>query len=122
MVSSVARIATFAAIVGFAGTMAPAQAGSSASTQASADDMPLADYLGLLSQIAPAAGHGARAYLQAFQRRCGRPLPSADLRQAVADGDGDPVLMAMIRASLLRDATALDRLGQQISCERRGGR
>jgi hypothetical protein len=34
--------------------------------------MPLADYLGLLRQIAPAAEAG-RAYLPLSQRRCGRP-------------------------------------------------
>ena len=37
----------------------------------------MADYLGLLAQIAPAAEEGARAYLQAYQQRCGRQLATA---------------------------------------------
>ena len=78
---------------------------------AAADDMPLADYLGLLAQIAPAAEDGAKAYLLAFQQRCGRQMSTADLRRAMSDGDGDPVLMAMIRASHLRDTSALAQLG-----------
>lgn len=86
------------------------------------DDMPMADYLGLLARIAPAAEEGARAYLLAFQQRCGQPLSTADLRRAMADGDGDPVLMAMIRASHLRDTAALARLGPRVTCERRASR
>ena len=124
MLPSVVHLATAAAIVAFSGTLthAQAQGASAVSMQPGSDDMPLADYLRLLSQISPAAEHGARAYLQAFQQRCARPLPSAALRQAISDGDGDPVLMAMIRASHLRDTAALAHLGQQIRCERRGGR
>jgi hypothetical protein len=87
-----------------------------------AEDMPMADYLGLLARIAPAAEEGARHYLLAFQQRCGRPLATADLRRAMSDGDGDPVLMAMIRASHLRDAAALTRLGPSVACDRRGSR
>lgn len=86
------------------------------------DDMPMADYLGLLGQIAPAAEEGARAYLLAFQQRCGQPLSTADLRRAMADGDGDPVLMAMIRASHLRDTAALAQLGPRVTCEGRASR
>lgn len=128
MLPSVFRLATAAAIVALTGTVTHAHAQGQAradwtgSMPPGSDGMPLPDYLGLLSQIAPAAEHGARAYLQAFQQRCARPLPSAELRQAMSDGDGDPVLMAMIRASHLHDASALARLGQQIRCERRGGR
>jgi len=84
--------------------------------------MPMADYLALLAQIAPAAEEGAKAYLQAFLQRCGRPLVTADLRRATSDGDGDPVLMAMIRASQLRDATTLALLGAQVACEWRVSR
>ena len=84
--------------------------------------MPLADYLGLLAQISPAAHGGAQAYLQAFQQRCGRPVRTAELRRAMADGDGDPVLMGMIRASHLRDANALAQLGQRVACDRRSER
>ncbi len=86
---------------------------------AAADDMPMADYLGLLAQIAPAAEDGAKAYLLAFQRRCGRQMSTPDLRRAMSDGDGDPVLMAMIRASHLRDTGALAQLGSRVACERR---
>lgn len=82
-------------------------------------DIPLADYLGLLAQIAPAAREGAEAYLQAFERRCGRSLAPAELRRAMADGNGDPVLMGMIRASQLRDAKTIAELTQRIDC---GGR
>ena len=77
----------------------------------------MADYLGLLAQIAPAAEEGARAYLQAYQQRCGRQLSTAELRRAMSDGDGDPMLMAMIRASHLRDNSALGPLGQRIRCK-----
>ena len=87
-----------------------------------AEHMPMADYLGLLARIAPAAEEGARHYLLAFQQRCGRPLATADLRRAMSDGDGDPVLMAMIRASHLRDTAALTRLGSSVACERGASR
>jgi hypothetical protein len=80
------------------------------------DEIPMADYLGLLAQIAPAAREGAEAYLQAFQQRCGRALRTAELRQAMSAGDGDPALMGMIRASQLRDTKAMADLGQRLSC------
>jgi hypothetical protein len=64
--------------------------------------MPLADYLGLLRQIARRAEAGTKDYLAAFERRCGRALTATELRQAMSDGDGDPVLMGLIRASHLR--------------------
>ena len=63
-----------------------------------ADDVPMDDYLGLLAQISPAAREGAQAYLQAFQRRCGRALTPQELRRAVSDGDGEPVGLAKARA------------------------
>jgi hypothetical protein len=85
-----------------------------------ADEMPMADYLGLLAQIAPAAREGAEAYLQAFQQRCGRPLTAVELRRAMSEGDGDPVLMGMIRASQLRDPKAVADLRQRLTC--RSGR
>jgi hypothetical protein len=100
----------------------PANTAANAAPPSVADDMPMADYLALLAQIAPAAEEGAKAYLQAFLQRCGRPLVTADLRRATSDGDGDPVLMAMIRASQLHDAATLARLGQQITCEPRTSR
>ena len=80
------------------------------------DNMPLADYLGLLRKIAPAAENGARDYLAAFARRCGRPLTPAELRRAMADGDGDPALMALIRANHLGDTAGREQLAGQIRC------
>lgn len=82
--------------------------------------MPIEDYLGLLAQIAPAAQSGARAYLDAHRRRCGRDLTSAELRAAMAAGVGDPVLMSMIRSSHLQDAASLTRLAAQVACRRTG--
>jgi hypothetical protein len=95
---------------------------ASSVTATQADDVPMDDYLGLLAQISPAAHDGAQAYLRAFQQRCGRQVRTAELRRAMADGDGDPVLMGMIRASHLRDANALAQLGQRVSCDRRSVR
>lgn len=85
-------------------------------------DVPMADYLALLQQISPAAHQGAQAYLQAHERRCRRSLSSRELRQAMAEGDGDPLLMAMIRASHLQDGQGLTRLGEQVSCTRKAAR
>lgn len=81
-------------------------------------EMPIEDYLALLARIAPAAHDGARAYRHAWLQRCGRPLTAAELRVAMAVGDGNPVLMGMIRASHLRDAAALASLAAQIDCTR----
>jgi len=81
-----------------------------------AADIPMADYLGLLAQIAPAAREGAEAYLQAVQQQCRIGLSSAQLRRAMSEGEGDPVLMAMIRASQLRDAKAIAELSQRLDC------
>ncbi len=78
--------------------------------------MRLADYLGLLRQIAPAAEAGARDYLAAFARRCGRALTPTELRRAMADGDGDPALMALIRANHLGDTAGREQLAGQIRC------
>ena len=91
------------------------------STQRS-DDMPLADYLGFLRQIAPAAEDGARDYLATFEQRCGRALTTAELRRAMSQGDGDPVLMGLIRASQLRDTAAREQLAGQLRCPSRGQR
>lgn len=99
-------------------TAAQGQPTSAASTP-STSEMPMADYLGLLEQIAPAARDGAQAYVQAFEQRCRRTLTTAALRRAMSEGSGDPVLMEMIRASQLRDAKALSLLAQRIDC---GGR
>jgi len=110
--------AAFIGMLGLATTTALAQPSTPSPVVPIGEDMPLGDYLGLLTQIAPAAHQGARAYLQAFQQRCGRPLMTTELRRAMADGDGDPVLMAMLRASHLRDTTALAQLGQRVVCDR----
>lgn len=89
---------------------------------ATGEDIPLADYLGLLEQIAPAAREGAQAYLQAFHKRCGRGMSAAELRRAIADQNGDPVLMQMIRASHVNDVVELTRLAAQVPCPRSASR
>ena len=86
------------------------------------DNVPLADYLALLRQIAPAAEAGARDYLAAFAQRCGRALTPAELRRAMADGDGDPALMALIRANHLGDTAGREQLAGQIRCPGKAAR
>ena len=108
--------------LGAVGSQARPRAEVGAANARPADDIPLDDYLALLAQISPAAREGAQAYLQAFQQRCGRSLTAAQLRQAVSEGDGDPVLMGMIRASQLQDGAAIHQLGQRIDCKPRSGR
>ncbi|MCA1416886.1 hypothetical protein I6F30_38075 [Bradyrhizobium sp. NBAIM20] len=85
-------------------------------------DVPMADYLALLQQISPAAHQGAQAYLQAHERRCRRSLSSRELRQAMAEGEGAPMLMAIIRASHLQDGPGLTQLAEQVSCNRKAAR
>ena len=115
-----ASLASLVAIAAFAMALpAPAQ---TQSEPAVTGDVPMADYLALLQQISPAAHQGAQAYLQAHERRCRRSLSSRELRRAMAEGDGDPLLMAMIRASHLQDGPGLARLGEQVSCTRRAAR
>lgn len=82
------------------------------------DDVALDTYLDALAQISPAAREGASAYLEVYRRRCGRSLRTMDLRQAVAEGAGDPVLMGMMRAASLRDTATLQRLAASVSCVR----
>ena len=74
------------------------------------------DYLQLLAQISPAARDGAQVYVEAFKSRCGRALRPIELRQAVAVGDGDPVLMGMIRAVHLQDQRMLDQMRVNMRC------
>lgn len=107
-----------------AGTALPSQKASTPVTQGvqPSDHVPLADYLALLRQIAPAAEAGARDYLAAFARRCGRPLTPAELRGAMADGDGDPALMALIRANNLGDTAGREQLTGQIRCPGKAAR
>lgn len=119
---SLASLASLVAIAAFAMALpAPAPA-QTPSEPAVTGDVPMADYLALLQQISPAAHQGAQAYLQAHERRCRRSLSSRELRQAMAEGDGDPLLMAMIRASHLHDGPGLTRLGEQVSCTRKAAR
>jgi hypothetical protein len=87
-----------------------------ASGQAAAEDIPMADYLALLRQIAPAAEDGARTYLAATRLRCGREPSTGELRRAMSEGDGDPTLIGLIRAAQARDAAARARLLAQFSC------
>lgn len=82
-------------------------------------EVPLAAYLDGLKQMAPAAHDGAEAYLAAFKQRCGRAMTVLELRRAVADGTGEPVLMAMMRAASLRDTPALQRLANAVPCTKR---
>ena len=77
---------------------------------------PIDTYLALLAQVAPPARDGAEAYMAAFRSRCGRALRTIELRRAFAQGNGDPVLMNMVRASHERDTAALQRLGASIAC------
>ena len=118
-------VIALALVTGLVATGSSAQTASGV-TPTAAEDVPMDDYLGLLAQISPAAREGAEGYLQAFQRRCGRSLTTQELRRAVSDGDGDPVLMGMIRANhpsqqAQRDVT-LQQLAQRIRCEQRSGR
>lgn len=110
MLRSLASICLSAALA----AMVHAQQAASAST-----DIPLPDYLGLLAQIAPAARDGAEAYLRAHERRCGRAMTTAELRRAMSQGPGDPVLMGMIRASQFRDPKAISEWAGRIRCEAR---
>ncbi|AEB85690.1 MULTISPECIES: hypothetical protein [Comamonadaceae] len=97
----------------------PLAAGSSATPgPEAARDIPMADYLGLLKQIAPSAESAARTYLGALQLRCGRTLSTAELRQAVSEGEGNPALMGLIRAAHQKDTAARDRLVAQLPCPR----
>ncbi|RJG00562.1 hypothetical protein [Noviherbaspirillum sedimenti] len=90
--------------------------GQSTAAQPPTEDLPLDAYLALLERIAPAARNGAETFLAASRQRCGRQLTVQELRQAVADGAGEPVLMAMMRASAQRDAALLQRLSNSVPC------
>lgn len=80
------------------------------------DDVSMDVYLSLLSQVAPAARDGAESYIAAFRARCGRELKAIELRRSFANGNGDPALMAMIRASHERDSVAVQRASAGIVC------
>ena len=80
------------------------------------EEQQLADYLRLLQQISPAAESAARAYLAAVRLRCGHALDSAELRRAMAQDGGDPVLMGLIRAAAMQDTAERHRLVAQMPC------
>jgi hypothetical protein len=112
-------------VLGAAGAQAAELAtapGMAPDAAAGAGDMPMADYLALLGQIAPAAEDGAKTYLAAFAQRCGRPMSTGELRRAISLGNGDPVLMGLIRASQMRSVAARDQLVLQLRCPGQGGR
>ena len=79
-------------------------------------EIALADTLALLKQIAPAAGEGARNWLAAVRLRCARDITPDELRRAISQGDGDPVLMGFIRAAAQQDTTARHALVARIEC------
>lgn len=94
-------------------------ASASAGAPLTRDDVPLEDYLRVLERITPAARAAAHAYLNAVQAKCGRPMRALELRRRVAEGTGEPVLMAMIRAAHDQDTDALRRLSVRVPCEAR---
>ncbi len=83
---------------------------------AMSDDVPLDEYLRALEQIIPAARDGAEAYMTAFENKCRRPMSTIELRTAVSNGNGDPVLMAMIRAKHYKDLSVLQSLATAVQC------
>lgn len=89
---------------------------SSAAGATLIDEVPLDEYLRALERITPAARDGAEAYMTAFRTKCRRPMRSVELRAAVAEGNGDPILMAMIRASHYKDRDVLDSLATSVQC------
>lgn len=80
------------------------------------NDMTLDDYLSALGAITPAARDGAEAYLQAYRTNCGRAMRLGQPRHAVAEGNGNPVLMALIRAAHYKDAAQIRELSRQVAC------
>ncbi len=74
------------------------------------------EYLRALERITPAARDGAEAYMTAFERKCGRPMRTIELRSAVSADSGDPILMAMIRASHYKDLSVIESLATSVPC------
>ena len=100
-----------------AAALCVAAAGAAAQSQVQINgDVPMNEYLALLSQVAAPAHEGAQAYRSAFQARCRRRLTTLELRRAMAAGTGDPALMAMIRAAAMQDQAALLRLRAAVTC------
>ena len=116
-------IAVLAALVAL-GTVATAHAQTSPALGPihAGSDMPMADFLGLLQQIAPAAAEGAKVYLGAYRLQCGRTLTTAELRQAISNEGGDPVLMGLIRAAQAQNIEQRAQLVRQIRCTAGGMR
>ncbi len=77
----------------------------------------LADYLGLLRQIAPPAEAAARTYVAAMRLRCGRATDATELRQAMSKEGGDPVLMGLIHAEAMQDLAARRQLVERLHCK-----
>ncbi|MES2260955.1 MAG: hypothetical protein V4724_20750 [Pseudomonadota bacterium] len=115
-IALVSIIATFACAATLAGTPPPKSSRQEAQPDTRQNDIPMEVYMTTLAQISPAAREGATVYQQAFERRCGRALQVIELRRAIAEGDGDSVLMAMIRAAAMRDNAALQRLSGSMPC------
>ena len=90
-----------------------------ASAQVLLDDVPMEDVLTALGAIHPAARTGAETYLQAVRLRCGHDLTAVELRHALEDDSGDPVLMGLIRAEQTNDTQARQRFVNSITCGRR---
>jgi len=80
------------------------------------DDVSLDTYLAMLSRVSPVARDAADAYMAAFAKRCGRALQPLELRKAFAEGNGNPSLLAMIRATATKDADAVQRAAASIGC------
>lgn len=116
-------IAVLAALIALGTvTTAHAQTSLARGPVSAVNDMPLADYLGLLQQLAPAAADGAKVYLAAYRLQCGRTLTTVELRQAVSKEGGDPVLMRLIRATQEQDTTQRAQFIRQIRCTAGGTR
>lgn len=116
-------IAVLAALIALGTvTTAHAQTSPARGPVSAVNDMPLADYLGLLQQLAPAAADGAKVYLAAYRLQCGRTLTTVELRQAVSKEGGDPVLMRLIRATQEQDTTQRAQFIRQIRCTAGGTR
>ena len=94
-------------------------AGTPVAAQLLLDDVPMEDVLSALGAIHPAARTGAETYRQAFRMHCGRDLTAIELRHALEDGSGDPVLLGLIHAEQTNDGAARHRLVNEITCGRR---
>lgn len=88
----------------------------SGASAAMSDDVRLDEYLLTLERIMPSARDGAEAYMTAFERKCKRPMRTIELRTAVSEGNGDPILMAMIRAAHYKDLSVLASLATSVPC------